>query len=112
MAYDLRSIFDQIHSHLQFTPTISLTQLQVLLGINRHTLLKAVKTQTGQTFRELRSEVLVQYISLSLTEHPCSNLKEISFSTGYKSQRSLSRFVKATVGLSPKQLRTKNIASS
>jgi AraC-like DNA-binding protein len=105
MAYNLHLVFTLITERIRMSPTISLEQLQDILHIDRHTLLKSVKLCTGKTFRELRSSRLLEHISEHFTNDPSSSLKEISFDAGYSSQRSLSRFIKAQVGKSPKVLR-------
>jgi len=105
MAYDLWAVFSAISKHLQVAPTVSLDELQTLLCIDRHTLLRAVKAHSGKTFRDFRADILLEHITQRFNDDPLRSLKEISFATGYGSQRSLSRFVKAKTGMCPTQMR-------
>lgn len=107
MAYDLHKIFLQVNLHLETTPSISLTQVSNSLGIGRHTVEKAVKNVTGITFRELRSRALLKQASSLLKDHSNRSVKEVAFVLGYRSQGSLSRFIRMNTGYSAKKLQNR-----
>ncbi|MBZ5534053.1 MAG: helix-turn-helix domain-containing protein [Acidobacteriia bacterium] len=105
MSYDLNGLFNRIQLNLRSTPYLSLNELSTRIGVERHTIEKAVKQATSRTFRELRSEMLLEYARGLLDNNPHQSIKEVAFQLGYRSQRSFSRFIKSSVGCSPKELR-------
>jgi AraC-like DNA-binding protein len=106
MAYDPQRILLQITRYLDMTPSISLTQLSNRLGIERHTIEKAVKKATGSTFRDLRTSALLKHAHRLLKDDSNRTVKEVAFALGYRSQGSLSRFIRITTGRSAKNLKT------
>ena len=105
MAYDLNGLFNRIHRSLRSTPYLSLHELSIRICVERHTIEKAVKKATGKTFREVRNDMLLEQARGLLDSNPNQSIKEVAFKLGYRSQRSFSRFIKSSVGCSPKQLR-------
>ena len=111
MAYDHRGLFDLIVGCLNSSPNVSMIELSQQLGIGRHTIEKCVKSLTGMTFRKLQRTILLEHARHLLAHHPNLSIKEISFDLGYASQRSFSRFIRASAGCSPNQLRARTTAS-
>lgn len=105
MAYDLQGMFLRINRQLRASPGLSLEQLADSIKVERHTIEKAVKTVTGKTFRELRGDILLEHAKMLLGNNPNQSIKEVAFQLGYRSQRSFSRFIKASAGCSPKEFR-------
>lgn len=109
MVYDPNRIFLQVVRHLEMTPSISLKQLSINLGIERHTIEKAVKSSTGSTFREFRGKILLKLAYGLLTDQSNRTIKEVAFSLGYRSQGSFSRFIRIATGCSAKNLKTRKL---
>lgn len=105
MAYDLHAVFLLVDANLRAKPSLHLSDLEGALSIGRHTLSRAIKMHTGLSFRQLRSSLMLTHIGRCLAANPACTLKQVSYDAGYSSQRSLSRFVKAQVGISPKRYR-------
>lgn len=105
MAYDLHGIFLQVTRRLDMTPFISLTQISENLDVERHTIAKAVKSATGSTFREFRKSMLLKHARSLLKHESNRTIKEVAYALGYRSQGSLSRFVRTATGCSAKQLK-------
>lgn len=105
MAYDLNGLFDRILRNLRSTPYLSLNELSTRIGVERHTIEKAIKQATSRTFREMRSDMLLEYAKGLLDSNPHQSIKEVAFQLGFRSQRSFSRFIKSSLGCSPKKLR-------
>jgi len=105
MAYDLIGLFSRVSKKMEMTPYSQLHALSQNLGVGRHTVEKAVKAATGKSFREYRACLLLEHARLQLEHHPNLSIKEIAFNIGFHSHRSFCRFIKATVGRSPTELR-------
>src|SRR5579864_1697365 len=105
MAYDLDWIFLQVEKHLEGTPSLSLTQLSTLIGVERHTLERAVKNVTAQTFRDFRNGILLKHARGLLRDEPHRTIKEVAFILGYRYQGSFSRFIRTETGGTAKQLK-------
>jgi transcriptional regulator GlxA family with amidase domain len=105
MVYDLHRIFLQVTRDVEMAPSISLTQLSRKLGIERHTIEKAVKNATGSPFREFRASIVLKHARGLLRDQSNRTIKEVAFILGYRSQGSLSRFIRAETGYSAKELK-------
>ena len=112
MAYDLHGLFGRINHHLRTDPYLQLDKLSERLSVERHTIEKAVKRATGKTFRQFRTGMLLERTIRIMAEHPNQSIKEVAFSLGYNSQRSVCRFIRAKTGYSPKEFRAKNLSSA
>ncbi|HEY6349124.1 MAG TPA: helix-turn-helix domain-containing protein [Candidatus Angelobacter sp.] len=108
MAYDLRGLANRVTEQVRSAPHLSLNDIAIRVNVGRHTIEKAIKQTTGKTFRDLRSQVLLEEAINLLDSDPTQSVKEVAFKLGYGWQRSLSRFIKARVGCCPKELRGKN----
>jgi AraC-like DNA-binding protein len=106
MVYDLHRVFLQVIRHVETRPTISLAQLSSNLGIERHTIAKAIKNATGLSFREFRNNVLLKRACGLLKDESNRTIKEVAFAIGYQSQGSLSRFIRIATGHSAKTVKT------
>ncbi len=90
---------------LQVMPTnrIRLGTLARQLGVERHTIEKAVRSITGRTFRQLQQVILLQRAGLLLKQG--RTVKETAFDLGFGSPQAFDRFVKRTSGETPSSLR-------
>ena len=111
MVYDLHRIFLQVTRHIEMMPCISLMQLSNILGIERHTIAKAIKNATGLSFREFRNSVLLKHACDLLKDESNRTIKEVAFAVGYRSQGSLSRFIRIATGHSAKAVKTGTVDS-
>lgn len=109
MVYDLHKIFMKATRQLELTPSISSTQLARNLGIGRQTLANAIKNATGLTFSEFRRSTLLRRTADLLKDDSNLTIKEAAFALGYRSQGSLSRFVRRATGRSAKELKLEKI---
>lgn len=105
MAYDLTGLFSRVSKTMEITPYSQLHTLSQNLGVGRHTIEKAIKAATGKNFREYRANLLLEHARLQLEQNPNLSIKEIAFNIGFRSHRSFCRFIRATAGRSPTELR-------
>lgn len=105
MAYHYIALLEQAKTILFLQPRASLMLVSAELGVDRHTLERAVRTLTGRTFAQLQRELLRDRAQLLLTESPALSVKEIAFQLGYGSPRAFSRFIRVALGFSPSELR-------
>ncbi len=105
MAIDLREVFSQVTTIINAEPGVSEQELAAKFGIDRHTLLKAIRLGSGKSFRNLRHEARLAK-SIELTEsRPDIQIKELAFLLGYQSSRSFCRFIKTITGCPLGQVR-------
>lgn len=105
MVYDPRGIFLQVAQHLERMPSMTLTEICNNLGIERHTVQKAVRNATNVTFREFRNTILLKHAHRLLNGQSNLTIKEVAFILGYRSQGSLSRFIRTATGRSAKEFK-------
>lgn len=105
MAYDTHMLFMEIQRQLELAPASSLRDLARTLGLSRNTIEKAVRTATGQSWRELQKQHLLRSCEQALRAGGGKSIKEIAFAIGFTSPRSFSRFVRRARGRSPTELR-------
>lgn len=112
MAYLTQGVFEQVRAHLRIHPSNSLADVCRALHIERHTIERAVRRATGKCFRDFRREVLFRRARDLLRCEPGKSIKEIAFTLGFRSTRSFDRFIVATCGHTPTQLRKEPPANS
>lgn len=83
MAYHRRRLLEKIEQSLLTRPQISLSGLSNEMGIERHTIEKAIKEVTGSTFRQYRREKM-------LARH-CDQPPRLATGTEYQRNSSDSR---------------------
>lgn len=105
MAYDPRGVFETVCRSLEEAPLTSLGYLSQKLKIERHTIEKSVRRETGCSFRELKKQFAFAAALDRLRSRPTLSIKEISYELGYCSPRSFSRFVRSFSGRTPRELR-------
>lgn len=105
MAYDLDSLARQTKNLIVNERSITLTEVSRRLGVDRHTLEKAVVTVAGMNFRHFRHRLLFDEAVAMLRAEPNLSVKEVAFKFGFSSQRSFGRFIKSISGKPPTELR-------
>lgn len=107
MAYNLRRLFLEIRSCLSSNPGLRLDQLQSHLGIERHTIERAVLEATAASFRAYQKRNRLETALALLTHAGKLSGKQIAAELGYKSSAAFSRFIKTATGETPTQIRQK-----
>lgn len=105
MGYPSESLARSVEVMLDSCPQLSLSKIASELGIDRHTLERALVRTRRKPFWELRAERLARKPAELLEQVPPLSVKEIAFVLGYESPRGFSRFVKRQFGASPAALR-------
>ena len=109
MAYDLRLLVERVEASLCAAPRKPLCDMARELGIDRHTLERAVRNRTGTTFRHLQQEaVLVRALKL-LNSEPPRSVKEVCFLLGYRSPSAFSRALRRACGQPPTRIRNASV---
>ncbi len=105
MAYNLTILSELVRSELTTEPRLTLSTLAHQLGVDRHTVQKAIRLTRGTSFRELQSDLLLARTHALLRSSPALSVKEISHCLGYGSSRAFQRFVLRSSGKTPMELR-------
>lgn len=90
MAYDLRLLAERVEAYLSASPRKLLRDVAAELGVDRHTVERAVRDRTGKTFRQLQREALAAEALKLLTSEPPRSVKEVCFLLGYRSSSGFS----------------------
>ena len=105
MAYDHQQIVFLLRQLLAENRQIRLQEAAQQLGIERHTIEKALKEITGSSFREFRQRVIVNEALRMLESNDCLSTKEIAVYLGYGSGTTFARFLRKQTGQTPTELR-------
>jgi transcriptional regulator GlxA family with amidase domain len=108
MTYNRRMLLKQVDDLVTSTPRIRLSEIARTLGVDRHTIENAMRSNRQTSFREYRRRELMQMAQAMLNQ-PDVSVKEIGIRLGYASAASFSRFVQQSTGRSPSQLRKGDI---
>ena len=98
MAYYLHGLCEAIIRLLTENPGSGLKTVAAKLGVERHTIEKAVKTCKGVTFRDLRSQIIVSSARRMLVEEPCLTVAQVAHRLGLSSGQTLTRTLKKHTG--------------
>jgi len=82
------------------------------LGVDRHTVERAVISRTGKTFRQLQHEAVVARAVRLLNCEPARSVKEVALLLGYTSASAFSRALRRDCGESPTEIRTARVRCS
>ncbi len=107
MTYNHPKILQELDMLVSRNPRIQLSEISSRLGMNRHTIERAVLTSKKMSFREYRTAHLLQRATWMLKESGLT-VKQIGAGLGYPSLSSFCRFVHRSTGKSPCQLRREN----
>jgi AraC-like DNA-binding protein len=105
MTYDLKAIFNVVRETLEQAPLTPLREISSRLRIERHTIEKAIRLVTGDSFRNLRKSIVSSLAINQLAASPHKSIKEICFALGFGSTRTFSRTIKRVCGKPPRELR-------
>ncbi len=104
MTYNRRTLLKEVDDLVSSTPRIRLAEIARALGVDRHTIENAMRSNRQISFREYRRKELLQ-MAREMLNRPDVSVKEIGIRLGYASAASFSRFVQQSTGKSPSQLR-------
>lgn len=90
MAYDYDRIVSLVASALAEQPTVKLNALAESLGIERHTICRALAKRVGHSFRSLQSQHIAA-AAARRSDQGLTSTKEVAVAIGYSSGRALSR---------------------
>ena len=97
MAYEHKEIAEAVVRILLEAPRTTLGALSKRLGIERHTIRRALVSYFGITFRELQQKcLLVRAAAIRGEGGRQHSAKEVSFALGFKSATSLARLMRRT----------------
>ena len=99
--YDCDQIARAAVEILTSDPRISLGAVSQRLGVESHTIRRAVRRTYGQSLNQLRASALVRRYHELSTEIPARSIKEIAWQLGY-TPRAFSRRFKQVSGRSPR----------
>src|SRR2546426_318249 len=105
MSYDHTKIVVRLQKLVGDNIQIRLLDASRQLGVERHTIEKALKQITGSSFREYRQRVLLDRALRLLVQEGNLSTKEIATQLGFGSGTAFSRFVRKRTGHSPTELR-------
>lgn len=105
MSYDHIKIVVWLEKLLVDNIQLQLVEASQQLGVERHTLEKALKETTGSSFRRYRQRMLLEQAIRLLVEEGGLSTKEIAVQLGYGSGTAFSRFIRKQTGHSPTELR-------
>ena len=94
MSYDHCHIADAVHKCLLENPRATLNAVAVSLGIERHTIRRALVRNLGVTFRDVQRQCILRRASEFHQEGRPYSSKEMSFALGYRSAATLSRLIR------------------
>ena len=104
MAYNRRALLKKLDALVSGSPRIRLSEIAGTLGVDRHTIENAMRSNRHMSFRQYRRKELLKKAQ-ELLEQPHLSVKEIGIKLGYASAASFSRFVQQSTGKSPSRLR-------
>jgi AraC-like DNA-binding protein len=105
MPQNMSLLFKEIDILISAHPEKKLFEVAHRLAVNRQYVERAVLQSTNTTFRQYRAEKIVHQAQQMLNERRDRGIKEISAALGYQSHSAFSRFLKATTGKRPKDMR-------
>jgi transcriptional regulator GlxA family with amidase domain len=104
MTYNRRQLLKELDVLVSTTPRIRLSEIARTLGVDRHTIENAMRSNRSISFREYKRNELLQ-MAKAMLDQPNVSVKEVGIKLGYSSAASFSRFVQKSTGKSPSQLR-------
>ena|SRR5437773_7288348 len=107
VAYDRRKLVGMIDELLSADPRMPLPKIARELGVERHTIEKAVRHVRRMSFREHRQEKLLERALFLLNDKRGFTEKEVAAELGFASLEAFIRFIKAQTGTTPKEIRNR-----
>jgi AraC-like DNA-binding protein len=105
MGYERTRLAEAVFEAVRRTPTTTLKRISATLGVERHTLRRAVASHYGCSFRCLKNKFFRVAAAGLLSDSHYDSVKAVAYSVGYATPRSFSRRVQALLGARPTSLR-------
>src|SRR5439155_11925130 len=83
------------------SPRLPLGKLSENLGVERHTLEKAVHRIRRKSFRDYQNKRLLRKALILLAQEGNKSIKDIAMTIGYRTSEPFSRFIKTMTGRTP-----------
>lgn len=105
MAYDPGTLLAAAQRHLQRTPMARLAAVAKACGVSTPTLARAVRTESGLTYRRWQQQLARDAAERLLRDSPPCSIKEVSATLGFAHPRSFARWLKRQTGRTPSTFR-------
>lgn len=93
MAYDLNQLAVVAQRRMENAPVILLKDLATQLGVDRHTVSRALRLKFGSSYRELQRQCILRRLAALSCGQPRSR-KELAYAIGYSHPTSLARILR------------------
>jgi AraC-like DNA-binding protein len=104
VVYNLSALFLEIDRRLDADLRLSLHSLAQALGVERHTLERAVRVTKGTTFRTYAQQKRLHKAIELLNRAAGLDRRQIAYRVGYRSESAFSRFIKSATGSTPSDI--------
>lgn len=102
----LQTVMQEDRPYLE--PTITLTDLTRMVGVNSNILSHTINQGFGKNFNDFINEFRITEVKSKLRESDDSTLLGIAFDSGFNSKATFNRAFKKFTGLSPKEFQDQN----
>jgi len=110
MSYDHAALAAFVLAKLAESPQITLVGLCRELQIDRHTLAQALSESTGQTFRQLKNQLVTEAVEIALAHGVSKSIKQAASEVGYQSASSFAKKIRRATGMTPVALRRRKLS--
>jgi AraC-like DNA-binding protein len=105
MVYVQPQLLTIVRDHLQRRPGTPFADLAMACRVSPSTLARAIRVETGRSFRTLRRDILLDRAAAELSATPSRTIKEVSTLLGFEAQRSFARWFRHQCDCSPSAYR-------
>ncbi len=112
MTWNIDELINGINSLLSTEPSLGLRKISFLLGVERHTLERAVHSRKGMCFREYKQKLKLEQAVSLLAQDPNRSCRLVAKSLGFGSSAAFSRFIKTLTGHTPSEIRRSCVVGS
>ncbi len=99
--YHLPSVLCAARRHLEQVPSARVAALAQACGVSPPTLARAVRAETGLSYRRWQHIVRLEQAACLLRHGTARSVKEVSADLGFVSQQGFTRWLKRATGLTP-----------
>lgn len=107
MSYDARWLVAVTVQALRRMPATPLKAIARGCGVSRHTLTRALRAETALSYREWQRVCRRERAEAIFGEQPAISIKEGAYELGFAAPRSFSRWLKHTLGCTPRGFRSR-----